>query len=198
VSFVRAASVGEVWEGELRSVVVEGARILLVNVGGRVCAYEDRCAHQGYPLSEGRLEGGVLVCALHGWQYDPTSGCGVNPEGANLRVCPVKVEGGDVLISVDAIRPRPTQKDAVGPVLHAGPRAAAVVEAIRTLNPEATVTDRGAYLRVTSSKRLRVTRAAIEAHAGAPFALPADLERIMVSFKGRFDVSEDEAVWWSP
>jgi toluene monooxygenase system ferredoxin subunit len=188
----------EVWEGELRGVVVDGAKVLLVNVGGRVCAYEDRCAHQGYPLSEGRLENGVLVCALHGWEYDPASGCGVNPEGTTLRAYPIKIVGSDVLVNVEALRPRPRAADAVGPVLHASPRAAAVVEAIRALNPEATVTDRGAYLRVASPRRMRVTREAIELHAGAPFALPADLEQIMVSFKGRFDVSEDEAVWWSP
>jgi toluene monooxygenase system ferredoxin subunit len=196
VSFVRAARASDVWEGELKSVVVEGTKVLLVNAGGRVCAYEDRCAHQGYPLSEGRLEKGVLVCALHGWQYDPASGCGVNPEGATLRACPLRVEGEDILVNVEAIRRK--REPGVGPVLHVGPRAEAVVAAIRALNPEVEVTDRGAYLRVASPRRLRVTRQAIEEHAGAPFALPADLERLMVSFKGRFDVSEDEAVWWSP
>jgi hypothetical protein len=45
---------------------------------------------------------------------------------------------------------------------------------------------------------MRVTRAAIEAQSGSPFALPADLERRKVSFQGRFDVSDEEAVWWSP
>jgi hypothetical protein len=40
-----------------------------------------------------------------------------------------------------------------------------------------------------------VTREAIERHAGEPFHLPSDLELIMSSFKGSFDVSEDEASW---
>jgi hypothetical protein len=35
VSFVRAASLDDVWEGELKSVVVEGTKVLVVNVAGK-------------------------------------------------------------------------------------------------------------------------------------------------------------------
>ena len=35
------------WSGEKIGVVVDGIRVLLVNVGGAVRAYEDRCLHQG-------------------------------------------------------------------------------------------------------------------------------------------------------
>jgi hypothetical protein len=84
----------------------------------------------------------------------------------------------------------------VGPVLHAGPRADAVVAAIRFLNEHVEVVDRGAYLRVLVPGTCRVTRAAIEAEGGSAFALPADLERILLSFQGRMHVDELRAVWW--
>jgi MmoB/DmpM family len=83
----------------------------------------------------------------------------------------------------------------VGPVLRRGIRADALVAAIRSLNPDARVVDRGGYLRVSATGTCRVTRAAIEAEIGAPFALPSDLEDLMVSFTGAFTVTEDEAVW---
>jgi hypothetical protein len=86
-------------------------------------------------------------------------------------------------------------RDWVGPVLQKGGAADAVVAAIRELNPGARVLDRGAYLRVLSHRRCRVTREAIERLAGESFRLPADLELVMSSFKGRFAVSEEEAVW---
>lgn len=83
----------------------------------------------------------------------------------------------------------------VGPVLEDCGISRAVVSAIEELNDGAAVIDRGSYLRVLVPGRCRVTREAIERLLGRPFRLPADLERIMPAFKGRFTVSEEEAVW---
>jgi len=80
-------------------------------------------------------------------------------------------------------------------VLQASPAAHAIVAAIRALNPQTQVIDRGAYLRVLVPERCVVTRQAIEQAAGAQFRLPGDLEAVMSSFKGRFTVSEDQAAW---
>lgn len=87
--------------------------------------------------------------------------------------------------------------DWVGPVLQKESVTGAVVAAIQEQNEGARVVDRGAYVRILSYPRCRVTRQAIERHTGEPFRLPSDLELIMSSFKGRFEVSEDEAVWLS-
>jgi hypothetical protein len=86
-------------------------------------------------------------------------------------------------------------RDWVGPVLQKGDVTDMVVAAIRELNAGARVIDRGAYVRVLAHRRCRVTREAIERHAGASFRLPSDLELIMSSFKGRLELSEEEAVW---
>lgn len=83
----------------------------------------------------------------------------------------------------------------VGPILQAGAAADAVVSAIRELNQGVEVDSRGAYLRVSAPDKLRVTRAAIERHLGAPFLLRGDLERLMPSFAGALTLGEDEAVW---
>jgi hypothetical protein len=89
----------------------------------------------------------------------------------------------------------PDTRDWVGPVLQRGSVTDKVIAAIRELNDGARVVDRGAYVRVLSYRRCRVTREAIERHSGEPFFLPSDLELIMSSFKGNFEVSEEEAVW---
>jgi len=86
-------------------------------------------------------------------------------------------------------------RDWVGPVLHRCPIADAVVAAIEEENPRARIVDRGAYLRVLTPERCRVTRAAIERRTGEPFRLPPDLELIMPSFKGFLEISDDEATW---
>lgn len=85
----------------------------------------------------------------------------------------------------------------VGPVLHVSPRTTTIVEAIRALNSDVQVLDRGSYLRVSAPKRCVLTREMIESLDGRPFLLPMDLEAVMTSFAGRFSCSEDTALWES-
>jgi hypothetical protein len=85
--------------------------------------------------------------------------------------------------------------DHVGPVLEASDTARAVIAAILQFNDRVVVQDRGSYLRVLVPRRCEVTREAIEGILGSAFRLPGDLEALMPSFKGRFTVTEDAAVW---
>jgi toluene monooxygenase system protein D len=85
--------------------------------------------------------------------------------------------------------------DWVGPVLRSGPLAQAARAAIHELNPLAEFYDQGSYLRVLAPERCRLTRQALEKHAGTSLSFPGDLESILTSFKGRFSITEDEARW---
>jgi hypothetical protein len=86
----------------------------------------------------------------------------------------------------------------VGPVLMAGPVTTAIVAVIRDKHPDVQVTDRGSYLRVLVPGRCVIGRAHVEAVLRRPFHLPGDLERVMTSFRGRFQVTADEASWTTP
>lgn len=83
----------ELWVGEMRGLVVAGRRLLLVRTEEAVCAYEDRCAHLGLPLSSGKLENGVITCAHHRYAYDARTGRGINPENVSLKRLPSCVRG---------------------------------------------------------------------------------------------------------
>src|SRR5688572_20826044 len=85
--------------------------------------------------------------------------------------------------------------DLVGPVLRGGPLTLAARAAIEEQNPGASFQDHGSYLRVLVPERCRLGRETLEKHAGTRLTFPSDLESIMASFKGRFTVSEDEAIW---
>jgi len=85
--------------------------------------------------------------------------------------------------------------DRVGPVLQTGTLGNAVVAAIRDLNQDVLVMDRGAYLRVLVPRRCIVTREAIEEHLGRSCRFPGELETIMSAFKGTIQLTEDEAMW---
>jgi len=85
--------------------------------------------------------------------------------------------------------------DRVGPVLQSGTVANAIVAAIRDLNRDVLVLDRGAYLRVLVPQCCVVTRAAIEKHLGRSFRFPGELETVMSAFKGSIQLNQDDAAW---
>jgi toluene monooxygenase system protein D len=83
----------------------------------------------------------------------------------------------------------------VGPVLQAGAVGDAIVAAIRDLNDDVLVMDRGAYLRVLVPHRCIVTRSGIEKHLGRSFRFPGELETVMSAFKGTIRLTESDATW---
>jgi toluene monooxygenase system ferredoxin subunit len=97
----------ELWEGELRGVVIARAAgdgsvpVLLVRVAAQVHAYADRCTHLGVKLSEfGTLAGTVLTCGAHHFTYDACTGCGINPPSTRLRTYPLEVRDGQIWVDV--------------------------------------------------------------------------------------------------
>ncbi|OGP86859.1 MAG: non-heme iron oxygenase ferredoxin subunit [Deltaproteobacteria bacterium RBG_13_65_10] len=104
MAFVRVAEVGAIKNGEGISVEIEGKPIAVFHCDGRIYATDNTCPHRGGPLGEGLVDGTVVTCPWHGWEYDVTSGkCLTNPK-ARIRIYPVKVEGNDVLLDADERR----------------------------------------------------------------------------------------------
>lgn len=101
MGFALAATLSDLWAGEMKTCVVEGRRVLLLRKGDAVVAFEDRCAHLGVAMSTGTWEGDVLTCCVHGWSYDAGTGQGINPRSARLHRFAVKVEDGKVWVDVE-------------------------------------------------------------------------------------------------
>ena len=78
-------------------------RIVVARAGSTVYAVEDRCSHDDGPLSDGSVEGRDIICPRHGARFDLGSGVAVRmPASAPVRVFPVKIEDGDVLVDLGA------------------------------------------------------------------------------------------------
>lgn len=98
MSFVRAARKEEIPPGTIREFQVDGKPMALANVGGSYYAIDNTCLHRGGPLGQGVLEGGVVTCPWHGWQFDVTSGkIPVNP-AVGVSCYKVEVRGDDVWV----------------------------------------------------------------------------------------------------
>ena len=74
VKRVSIASVSEIPNGEGREFVVEGRIVAVFNCDGEFHALDGICPHAGGPLAKGKLNGNVVTCPWHGWQFDVTSG----------------------------------------------------------------------------------------------------------------------------
>jgi len=113
-SFLEVATTGDLPEGTLKSVTVQGSEILLARAGGRVFAVQGRCPHFRADLSKGTLTGTILTCPLHHSQFDLRDGSvvrwtdlqGILLKAATvfraprpLTVYPVKIEGDRILVS---------------------------------------------------------------------------------------------------
>ena len=48
--------------------------ILVCNIDGEIYALEDKCTHQDFELSPGKLEGAEIECVLHGAKFDVRTG----------------------------------------------------------------------------------------------------------------------------
>jgi len=52
-----------------------GDRIVAVfRSGDQIWALDGICPHAGGPLAEGDLQGTIVTCPWHGWQFDVSSG----------------------------------------------------------------------------------------------------------------------------
>jgi len=97
---VKMATLSELPPGGSKEVEHDGRIYALFNVDGKISAIDGICPHQGGPLAEGPLEGTLVSCPWHGWQFDVQTGR--TPLGPKLKqaVFEVVIEGEDVLVAV--------------------------------------------------------------------------------------------------
>jgi nitrite reductase/ring-hydroxylating ferredoxin subunit len=96
--FVTVARIGELPANSGRQVSVGTRWIGLFNVDGVYHAVDDLCLHRGGPLSEGRIEGCVVTCPWHGWQYDLRTGVLVQDPGVGVTRHETRIVDGEIQV----------------------------------------------------------------------------------------------------
>ena len=79
---------------------IDGKQIALFDTENGIRACDNRCPHEGYPLSEGSL--GVdcrLTCNWHNWKFDLNTGDNLLG-GDRLRIYPVEVRGEEIWVDI--------------------------------------------------------------------------------------------------
>jgi len=100
MGFVRTVKVDELPPGTVRELQIEGKAVALANVGGKFYAINNTCLHRGGPLGQGPLEGKIVTCPWHGWQYDVTNVQVVQNPAVGVDCYATEVRGQDIFVDV--------------------------------------------------------------------------------------------------
>ena len=99
--WVRIGAVSEMpVEGRAKAFEAAGVPICVARIQGQLAALHNECPHHGALLSEGTIEHGRVVCAWHGWSFDPKTGAELRNPLGSATVYRLRFEGDDVMCEV--------------------------------------------------------------------------------------------------
>lgn len=96
-----AAKAGDMGEGEVIGVVVEGKDIALYRLEGKLYATSNICTHEFATLSDGYIEDGCIECPLHQARFEIATGeVRAAPAVEPIKTFPVRSEGDQILVDL--------------------------------------------------------------------------------------------------
>ena len=95
---VKALELAALPPGEAALAAVNGQDVALFRRGEEILAIGNACPHQGGNLCDGRIEGDIVICPLHGWEFDLRSGACMTVPGESVPRYDVTVEDGVVFV----------------------------------------------------------------------------------------------------
>lgn len=91
----------EVPENGLRVIEVGDINVGVCNLAGMFSAFHNRCPHRGLSLEQSMLEGTVLTCPWHGYQFDVRdAGRCFNDPSLRLAMLPLAVENEVIRVAL--------------------------------------------------------------------------------------------------
>ena len=100
MAFLRVAALADLPAGSLRQFESGDLTIAIGNHEGEVFAIGGSCPHARGPLGHGALNGPMVTCPWHLWEFDCRTGvCDFNPK-VSVPVYRTKVEAGEVYIEI--------------------------------------------------------------------------------------------------
>ncbi len=88
--------------GEGRTFSAYGERIAVFRTRANgIFAVQADCPHRGGPLADGLMGGTTIICPLHSWKFDLTTGEAAMGD-CGLKTFPVRLDGkGQVVVTVE-------------------------------------------------------------------------------------------------
>jgi nitrite reductase (NADH) small subunit len=100
-NWIRIARVDECPPGTALERVAEGRIVAVYHCENGFHALDGVCPHQGGPLGRGTLEGCIVTCPWHGWQFDVRSGQHQLHRGILQPRYDVRVEDSWIMVNLE-------------------------------------------------------------------------------------------------
>ncbi len=98
---VRLCHLDELPLGLGRAFTVDGRTLALFRTRrGKVFAMDNQCPHKNGPLADGMLAGDSVVCPLHAFRFDMTTGECDQPTVCALKTYPVELRHNEVFVQI--------------------------------------------------------------------------------------------------
>lgn len=104
--FHTVCKVGELTEGEGKTVEVANKLLAVFRVDGQYFAIDDMCPHMGASLSGGYVEDGIVTCPWHAWRFRLNDGAWADSPRVKIGCYPVRIAGDQVQVSVPPAAPK--------------------------------------------------------------------------------------------
>lgn len=98
--FVTVARVGEIPDGEGKTVTVGERLVAVFFTEGRYKAIDDLCPHQGASLGAGCVQDGEVSCPWHAWRFRLEDGKWADNPRLGVDVFETRVVGDEVQVRV--------------------------------------------------------------------------------------------------
>jgi nitrite reductase/ring-hydroxylating ferredoxin subunit len=96
--YVTVARVGEIPDGEAKTVPGPGRPVSVFRVADRYYAIDDTCPHMGASLAGGLVEDGIVTCAWHFWRFRLADGAWADNPRIKIGCYPVQVVGDEIRV----------------------------------------------------------------------------------------------------
>ena len=100
MAWTKIATVNELPPGRLLEIVEGDDLYAVCNIDGDIRAIWGVCPHSGGPLGQGALDGPLITCPWHAWQFDSATGQCDFTAGGSVPTFPVRVEAGEIFIDI--------------------------------------------------------------------------------------------------
>jgi nitrite reductase (NADH) small subunit len=99
--WIRIGSLTQCPPGTAQEYVARDRMVAVFNVDGILHALDGVCPHQGGPLGKGTLEGDIVTCPWHGWQFNVCTGQHQLAESVRHPTIPIRVDDGEIYVQLD-------------------------------------------------------------------------------------------------
>jgi nitrite reductase (NADH) small subunit/3-phenylpropionate/trans-cinnamate dioxygenase ferredoxin subunit len=105
--FVTVARIGEISDGEAKTVQGPGKCISVFRDGDRYFAIDDMCPHMGASLAGGFVENGIVTCAWHYWRFRLSDGAWADNPRIKIGSYPVHLVDGEIRLELPDSETKP-------------------------------------------------------------------------------------------